>query len=412
MNILLVHQNYPAQFKHLAPALARAGHQVVVLTMRQQPDNSEGLVKVVTYRPARGTTPDAHPWVIDFETKVIRGEACLKAAIKLKENGFEPQVMVAHHGWGESMFLKELWPKAGLGIYCEFYYRADGLDVGFDREFSNPDLLGRCRTRLRNLSNMVHFEVASRGISPTYWQASTFPAHFRDKIDVIHDGIDTDALVPNPGVSIALASGLRLQKGQEVITFVNRSLEPYRGYHSFMRALPKMLKAKPNAQVLIVGDNGVSYGDKPPAGTTWKDVFWNEAKQNMDEQMASRVHFLGRVPYNQFLAILQVSSVHVYLTYPFVLSWSLLEAMSVGCAIVASHTKPLLEAIEHNKTGVLVDFFDYDQLATEVVNLLDDSVRRASLGQQARSFAKARYDLKTVCMPKQLAWVESLANSA
>jgi glycosyltransferase involved in cell wall biosynthesis len=408
MNILLVHQNYPAQFKHLAPALARAGHQVVVLTMREQPANSDQQVKVVTYRPGRGTTTGVHPWVGDFETKVIRGEACLQAAIILKEKGFEPQVIVAHHGWGESLFLKELWPYASLGIYCEFYYRADGLDVGFDKEFSKLDLVGRSRLRLRNLSNMVHFEVATRGISPTLWQASTFPSQFRNKIDVIHDGIDTDAMVPNPNISINLINGLRLQKGSEVITFVNRSLEPYRGYHSFMRALPQMLKAKPNAQVLIVGDNGVSYGEKPPQGT-WKDIFWNEAKQKMNDQMASRVHFLGRVPYDQFLAILQISTVHVYLTYPFVLSWSLLEAMSVGCAIVASNTQPLHEAIEHKKTGLLVDFFDYEQLAKDVVMLLDSAELREALGRNARNFAKEHYDLKRVCLPKQLAWVESLS---
>lgn len=408
MNILLVHQNYPAQFKHLGPALARAGHQVVALTMREQPVNSDNPVKVVIYRPGRGTTTGVHPWVGDFETKVIRGEACLQAAIKLKEKGFEPQVIVAHHGWGESLFLKELWPHANLGIYCEFYYRADGLDVGFDKEFSNLDLAGRSRMRLRNLSNMVHFEVAVRGISPTQWQASTFPSQFRNKIDVIHDGIDTDTLVPNPTISITLANGLRLQKSNEVITFVNRSLEPYRGYHSFMRALPQMLKAKPNAQVLIVGDNGVSYGEKPPTGT-WKDIFWNEAKLKMDDQMASRVQFLGRVPYDQFLAILQISTVHVYLTYPFVLSWSLLEAMSVGCAIVASNTQPLHEAIEHNKTGILVDFFDYEKIANEVITLLDNPELREGLGQRARSFAIDHYDLKRVCLPKQLAWVESLA---
>lgn len=408
MNILLVHQNYPAQFKHLAPALARAGHQVVVLTMREQPANSDQQVKVVTYRTGRGTTTGVHPWVGDFETKVIRGEACLQAAIILKEKGFEPQVIVAHHGWGESLFLKELWPNASLGIYCEFYYRADGLDVGFDKEFSKLDLVGRSRLRLRNLSNMVHFEVATRGISPTLWQASTFPSQFRNKIDVIHDGIDTDAMVPNPNISINLLNGLRLQKGSEVITFVNRSLEPYRGYHSFMRALPQLLKAKPNAQVLIVGDNGVSYGEKPPQGT-WKDLFWNEAKQKMNDQMASRVHFLGRVPYDQFLAILQISTVHVYLTYPFVLSWSLLEAMSVGCAIVASNTQPLHEAIEHKKTGLLVDFFDYEQLAKDVVMLLDSAELREALGRNARNFAKEHYDLKRVCLPKQLAWVESLS---
>ena len=410
MNILLIHQNYPGQFKHLGPALAQLGHRVVAMTMKVTEPGLRDGVQIVPYRPSRGTTNGIHPWVGDFETKVIRGEACLHAAMKLNDEGFEPDAIVAHHGWGESLLLKELWPKSSMGIYCEFYYHAQGADVGFDSEFPLPDLAERCRLRLRNLNNMVHFEIASRGISPTHWQASTFPEHFRGKIDAIHDGIDTNTLVPNPHIAMKLAEDIHIHKGDEVITFVNRNLEPYRGYHTFMRALPKILGERPNARVLIVGGDDVSYGARPQNGQSWREIYWNEALPKMTEQMRSRVHFLGHVSYEQFVAVLQISSVHVYLTYPFVLSWSLLEAMSVGCAIVASDTQPLKEVIVHNETGLMVSFFEPEKLAKEVCCLLADSALRDRLGRNAREFARKTYDLQSVCLPRQIEWVNSLAN--
>ncbi|MBM5799061.1 MAG: glycosyltransferase, partial [Cyanobacteria bacterium K_Offshore_0m_m2_072] len=246
------------------------------------------------------------------------------------------------------------------------------------------------------------------GISPTHWQASTFPEPFRSRITVVHDGIDTQSVAPSPAVSLTLNGNLTLTKQDEVITFVNRNLEPYRGYHVFMRALPEILKRRPNARVLIVGGDDVSYGARPEDGQKWKDIFAVEVRPQIADADWARVHFLGNIPYQYFIPLLQLSTVHVYLTYPFVLSWSLLEAMSVGCAIVASDTQPLHEAIRHDETGRLVDFFDGAVLANEVCALLDDPAARQRLGQNARQFAQANYDLQTVCLPRQLAWVEGL----
>nr|WP_243646475.1 glycosyltransferase [Tepidimonas ignava] len=285
-----------------------------------------------------------------------------------------------------------------------------GSRVGFDPEFATADAGEACRLRLKNLNNLLHFEVADAGISPTHWQASTFPEPFRDKITVVHDGIDTQAVAPNPAVSLTLNGNLTLTKQDEVITFVNCNLEPYRGYHIFMRALPEILKRRPKARVLIVGGDGVSYGAKPPAGATWKQMFIDEVRPRIPDPDWARVHFVGNIPYPHFIALLQLSTVHVYLTYPFVLSWSLLEAMSAGCAIVASDTQPLHEAIHHGETGRLVNFFDVAGLANEVCALLDDPAQRERLGQNARAFARANYDLKRVCLPRQLAWVEGLVN--
>lgn len=415
MNILFIHQNFPGQFKFLAPALVVKGHTVVALLMQALEAEEWQGVKLVPYSVARGTTPNVHPWVSDFETKTIRAEACFRTCLKLKDSGFTPDVIVAHHGWGESLFLKDIWPQTKLGIYCEFFYHPSGADVGFDPEFVSADLAEACRIHLKNVNNLLHFEVADAGISPTHWQASTFPERFKDKITVVHDGIDTLTLAPKAevAVSFSTADGAAhtLTKQDEVITFVNRNLEPCRGYHIFMRSLPELLKKRANARVLIVGGDDVSYGVRPESGQKWKDIFAHEVRPQISDEDWNRVHYLGNLPYQHFIALLQLSTVHVYLTYPFVLSWSLLEAMSVGCAIVASDTQPLHEAIKHNETGRLVDFFNPHALAVEVCDLLDNPAERKRLGKNAREFAIRHYDLKTVCLPAQLEWVNKLANT-
>jgi glycosyltransferase involved in cell wall biosynthesis len=418
MNILFIHQNFPGQFKFLAPALVQQGHKVVAMTLQKTEAKTWQGVELVPYRILKGTTPQIHPWVVDFETKIIRAEACFRAALQMKAQGFLPNVIIAHHGWGESLFLKDVWPNAKLGIYCEFFYNSEGADVGFDPEFPETDEGEVCRLRLKNLNNLLHFEVADSGMSPTHWQASTFPELFRKKITVVHDGIDTQAIAPNPYVSLTLkkidGQELHLKKSDEIITFVNRNLEPYRGYHSFMRCLPNLLRQRSKASVLLVGADDVSYGSRPKkekyGAEKWKDVFIKEVRPLIGDDDWSRVHFLGHVPYQHFIPLLQLSSVHVYLTYPFVLSWSLLEAMSAGCAIVASNTKPLHEAIVHNETGVLVDFFSPQEITQSICKLMDSPSERARLGANAREFAIENYDLQKICLPKQLQWVEQLTS--
>ena len=411
MNILFVHQNFPGQFKHLAPALAHQGHRVVALHINACPPLPG--VQLVRYRPEGQPGQGTHRWVSDLEIKTLRAEAAYRAASQLKAEGFTPDVIVAHPAWGESLFLSQVWPDARMGIYCEFFYQAQGADVGFDPEFPNADPDAACRLQMKNANCELHFPRAHAGIAPTHWQASLFPEPFASRIAVIHDGIRTDQVCPNPEARLQLQTRngpIAVGRGDEVITFVNRNLEPYRGYHQFMRALPAILKARPQARVVIIGGNEVSYGAAPPPGPegkpqTWRDIFLNEVKGELD---LSRVHFVGKVPYADYLRVLQVSTVHVYLTYPFVLSWSLLEAMSAACAIVASDTAPVREAIRHGETGQLVDFFDPTALAHEVLALCEDPAKRARLGVQARAFAVEHFDLETRCLPKQMAWVGSI----
>jgi len=410
MNILFIHQNFPGQFKHLAPALAAEGHQCVALTLRVKKPLTWNGVRVVPYGlPDRGRQ-QVHPWLIDLDTKVTRGEACFKAALALRERGFVPDIIVAHPGWGESMFLRDVWPEARIGLYYELFHRADGDHIGFDPEFTReggPQEVPRIR--MKNLNNRLHLPLGDLGLSPTRYQADTFPPEFRERISVVHDGVRTDLLRPDAKAALDLPDGGRVTRDDEVITFVNRNLEPYRGYHVFMRALPRLLRERRGARVLIVGGDGVSYGARPPHGQTWKQIFIDEVRAQIPDGDWARVHFLGKLPYDRFVTLLAVSRVHVYLTYPFVLSWSLLEAMSIGGAIVASDTAPVREVIADGETGLLTGFFDQDGLIASVCALLDDAEARERLGRAARAHVRGHYDLKTVCLPAQMQWVRRLA---
>jgi glycosyltransferase involved in cell wall biosynthesis len=409
MKILFIHQNFPGQYKHMAPALAAQGHQCVALTLRVKKPTTWQGVRILPYGIQRRQGQGIHPWVQDFDTKVIRAEACFAAACKLRDQGFTPDIILAHPGWGESMFLRDVWPSARIGLYCELYHLSGPDHTGFDPEFQpKKGEAEALRIRLKNLNNMVHLPVADKGLSPTQFQAGTFPEEWRQKISVIHDGIDTDLLVRNDAARFELPDGSVVTRNDEVITFVNRNLEPYRGYHVFMRALPRLLKERPQAKVLIVGGDEVSYGARAPKGKTWKQIFIDEVRGRIPTPLWENVHFLGRIPYDQFISLLQVSRVHVYLTYPFVLSWSLFEAMSAQAAIVASSTAPVVEAIEHDVNGRLVDFFEQDALIDQVCDLLDDPEARERLGQAARALMVRDYDLKTVSLPRQMTWIQEL----
>lgn len=402
MKVLFVHQNFPGQFKHVAQALAAdPANKIRALALRDLGRNDG--VGVHAYTLNRGSTPKLHPWVSEVEAKLIRAEAAYDAAKLMAFDGFTPDVIVAHPGWGESLLLKEVWPKAKLLIYCEFYYGA--TDVQFDPEFVDTSLNDPARLRVKNMNQLLHFDIADAAISPTAWQKSLYPEFFQPKISVIHEGIDTRNLLPNPQARLKIG-GRIFSKQDQVITFINRNLEPYRGYHVFMRALPELLARNPKAHVMIVGGDGVSYGRKPPQGESWKQIFLGEVADRID---MSRVHFLGKIPYEFFVALMQLSSLHVYLTYPFVLSWSTLEAMSCGCAIVGSKTPPVEEVITHGENGLLVDFFDGDALIDAVSGLLQKRGFAQRLGKAARETAVNNYDLETICLPKTLALIRSLA---
>ncbi|EKE44282.1 hypothetical protein OCGS_1798 [Oceaniovalibus guishaninsula JLT2003] len=409
MDLLFLHQNFPAQFAHLAPALAQAGHRVTALTGRAGKPQTWRGIRVLPYRHDWPQAAHLHPWLTTMNAAVERGTAAMRAMLALKSRGYSPDAVIAHPGWGEALFLRDVWPQARIGLYCEYWYRATGADVGFDPEFGGPQEFGAAqRIRLKNLPQRLQLDMADAALSPTGWQADTYPPADRARITVAFDGIDTDAIRPDPAARLTL-NGRSWTRDDEVITFVNRNLEPYRGFHVFMRALPDLLQRRPAAQVIVVGGDGISYGMPPPGGGTWRQTMLAELDSRLSPADLARLHFVGRLGRADFTRLLQISRVHVYLTYPFVLSWSLIEAMSAGCAIVASDTVPVAEVIENGRTGLLCGFFDGAGLVDRIDTLCRDAALRDRLGAAARTAVRARHDLAKVCLPAQMRWVETLS---
>jgi glycosyltransferase involved in cell wall biosynthesis len=303
-----------------------------------------------------------------------------------------------HCGWGESIALRSIFPKARFVVYCEYYYRGEGQDVNFDDRYGRFGADGLASVHCGNASTLLALADCDSGISPTFWQRSTFPVEFHHKIRVIHEGVDTEMARPNPRARFRLPGGRWLTRRDEVVTFATRSLEPLRGFTTLTRALPKILRARPNAEIVVVGADRASYGASAPGGVGWKTYCLNEVLSQLD---LARVHFLDFLPYDRFLSLLQVSSAHIYLTYPFVLSWSLTEAMSVGCKIVGSDTAPVREAVNHGENGLLAPFNDEAAVAEAVVSLLAEPRRWSRLGEAARATILERFDYRD-CVPKAL----------
>lgn len=406
MKVAFVHGNFPAQFVHWAPALKARGHEVVAIgspTARAM----EGI-PLGTYRAERGSTPGIFAPATRYEADCIRGMAAATAAASLKAGGFTPDLVIGHGGWGETLFLDEVWPDARHILYAELFLAPHGLDVGFDPEFGQPDLAEAARVRAKNAGMTAALLRAQAGLAPTAFQRDSFPPLLRERIAVIHDGVDTGAVRPGRDARVRLSgTEVVVAPGDEVVTCINRSLEPLRGLHVLLRALPAVLAERPRARVLIVGDAGGGYGAPPPEGRAWKDVFLEELGDRLD---LSRVHFLGRVSRAAYLDVLAVSAAHVYLTYPFVLSWSLLEAMAAGCLVIASDTAPVREVVRDGENGRLVGFFDGAALSGVIVEALAAPESFTQMRRAARAHVVARYDLKSVCLPRLIALAETQNN--
>ncbi|WP_338849750.1 glycosyltransferase [Massilia sp. W12] len=393
MNYLFIHQNFPGQFVHLSQALAeRPGNRVVALAMNKNP--APAKVEVHHYNLLRRPAEQVHPMLQDMESKVLRGEACAAKAMQLKHSGFTPDIIVAHPGWGEPLFLKDVFPRAKVVMYCEFFYGMEGRDVGFDPELPQMTFDKQCILRLKNNANLHALDIADAAISPTEWQKSTYPAWAHNKISVIHDGIRSDRLQPRADARIRLGREGQLQEfgpGAEILTYVARNLEAVRGFHIFMRSLPHILKKRKKARVVVVGGDDVSYGARLPGNLTWREHMLREVGEGID---LSRVHFVGKVPYGTYLDLLQVSKVHAYWTTPFVLSWSFLETAISGAPLIASATQPVLEFAE--ELGVrTVGFFDHKGFAEAIC----EELARPPVARQAKFLQRIEHDW---CLQRQL----------
>jgi len=403
MKILFIHPNMPGQFKHLCRIFGEDPDNTVVFITKPRPQITIPGVHKVEYKPPREPSPETHRYITSFERAVLMGQEVWRMCKKLKtEEGFTPDVIVAHPGWGDTLLIKDIYPGVPLLNFFEFYYHGQGADVNFDPEdVSSEDDMARIR--IKNTTNLFALEQADWGLSPTFWQWQQNPKIFLDKISVLHDGIDTNYCKPAKGVTMTLGSGAVLRQEDEVITYVARNFEPYRGFTTFMHAAEIILKERPNARIVAVGGDEVSYGKNPPPGTTYRQLMMKEVDLDL-----SRIHFVGRIPYGQLIQLFQITSAHLYLTYPFVLSWSFLESMACEAPIIASATKPVEEVIRDKENGLLVDFFSPEEVAKQVSYALENRGKMKRMRKAARKTVEKYYALKDV-LPLHQGLVTDLA---
>ena len=398
MKILFLHPNFPAQFRHLATTLGKDPKNQVVYGTGRKEGQIAGVTKVL-YGKSRTARPETHHYVRPLENAVLEGQGVYRLAQKLKNENFFPDIVYGHSGWGPTLFIKDIFPKAKLLCYFEWFYRAHGSDADFDpRDPINED--DEARIRIKNAPILLDLYSCDRGLSPTKWQRQQFPVEFQPKITAHHDGVDINYFKPNSEAKLVLPRlGLDLSEVDEIVTYVARGMEPYRGFPQLIETISILQKQRPNCHFVIVGQNRVAYGKTLPDGKTYKDVMLEKFPLDM-----KRVHFTGLIPYNEYLQVLQASSAHIYLTRPFVLSWSMLEAMATGCLIVGSNTAPVREVIEDGANGLLVDFFKPEEIAAKVSEALDNPEAMTKIRTQARKTIVQGYDLNRL-LPQHLDWI-------
>jgi glycosyltransferase involved in cell wall biosynthesis len=406
MDILFLHPNMPGQYKHLARSLGAEGKHRIRFITKHKDMEIPGVTRV-RYRVPRNPSPHTHRYLVGTERAVLQGQEVWRHCKKLRdEEGFSPRIILAHPGWGDALFVKDVFPQAKLLCFFEFYYRPSGADMGFDPDDAmRPDDFARAR--VKNTNNILSLEAADWGICPTVWQWSTHPQEFRHKLSVLHDGVDANFCKPNPDAVFTVpGTDITFKPGDEVVTHIERNFEPYRGFPTFMQAAEIILRERPKAHIVVVGADGVSYGKAAPKGTTYRKL-WSE-RVKLDPK---RIHFVGSLPFAEVISMLQVSAAHMYLTYPFVLSWSLMEAMACGCAIVSSRTKPVTEVMREGENGLLADFYSPQEVAQKTIQLLKAKDRNAELRANARATILGRYDYDTV-LPLHRRLVGELAEGA
>jgi glycosyltransferase involved in cell wall biosynthesis len=383
--VLFVHNNFPGQFRDLAQTLGARGVPCAAIAQSHAPGLDH--VRMARFQLGRGSTPGIFPLAIRAEADLLRGQAAYNAAKALKAEGWDPAIIVGHPGWGEMSFLREVFPQARRVAFAEFYYHGRGYDVGFDTEFMAYDEEAILKADGKNPVMVMAYAEADVIVAPTEFQASLLPASLQPRVRVIHEGVDVEAIRPGPAEPFALDDGRVIAPGTPVVTHVNNNMEPLRGLHIFARALPRLLAEVPDAQVLIVGEpQNRAYGGNAPEGRTWRDVCFDGVDYD-----PARVHFLGRVAHERMLAALRLGAAHIYYTYPFVLSWSLSEAMASGCYVIGSDTPPLHDAIEDGVNGRLLPFFDVEALSAAMIAACRDPGATAALRAAARKTAVAKF---------------------
>lgn len=402
MRILFVHNSFPGQYARIVRSL-KGRRDVDMLSGSLASNKQPAPIRRVGYTPHRDARQDVHPALRYTETSVIRGQAVYTAFMPVKAQGWNPDIILAHSGFGEGLFLKDLWPQAKYMPYFEWYYHTYGSDSSFLDHGTpkKPDV--ELKIRMKNTAILHDLATMDWGQCPTQYQKSQFPSQFRDRISVLHDGVDTDYFSPHKTTTFSVGN-LVFRRGDPVVTYIARGMEPYRGFLQFMEAVSILQKSRPDAHVIIIGEDKVYYGTDRSDGKTYKE--WALENLSLDE---SRIHFLNRQPLRTLRDALCVSAAHVYLTVPFVLSWSMMEAMSAGALIVGSDTEPVREIITDGENGLLVPFFEPEALAARLANVLADPVRYTPLRERARALMVERYDMKDLTR-QYFSLIERVAN--
>ena len=402
MHVAFVHRRGFGQFAALAAQLVQAGNEVSLIT--ETIDQKIPSVRVVRHRAESGPRASPHMarhmGIPDHHVRI--GHRVAETLDVMARQGLVPDIVVGHIGWGSMMFLKDVLPQVPALGYCEFFYRSEGADIGFAPD-DQPDLETRKRLRLRNIAQLLSLEAIEAGISPTHWQRSLYPAEARERISVCHEGVDVVRFRPDPTASVRLPDGRVLRAGgSPVVTFVARDLEPYRGFPQVLEAAAKVVRQRPDALFVFVGGDGTSYGVPPPGGGAWKDHIL--ASLDIPQE---NIVFPGVVPHSVLRQLFQISAAHLYLTYPFVLSWSVLEAMACGALVIGSDTAPVREVIKAGRNGLLVPFFDTDALAEAILGVLKAPERHFEMRAAARRTVERRFRL-TDCLERQQYLLENL----
>lgn len=378
MRILFLHNNFPAQFGAIGHYLAQEGWDVRFLTQRK--GAKAEAIKITAYRDRepKEEHKTAHPYLQSTAKAMITGLSAAEVAMHLREKEhYVPDICVAHSGWGPGLFLKDAWPESKYVGYFEWYYKGEADDVVFMKGPGRP-VMEKARERIRNSSIALELIGCDAGLVPTVYQASQFPDVFRDKLRVMHDGVDTEMYAPMDPGEVTLGEET-YRKGEEILTYVARGMEPYRGFPEFMNALEILQKRRPHLRTIVVGEDRVAYGKTLKSGKTYKE----DALERLDLDLG-RINFTGLLARPDYTKVLQLSSVHVYFTVPFVLSWSMMEALSAGCLLLGSDTAPVRELVEHGKNGFLTEYRNAERLADDLDRLLDEREKHDAVRAAAR----------------------------
>jgi glycosyltransferase involved in cell wall biosynthesis len=363
MRILFIHNNFPGQYRRI---LARIKNDPAyeLLSASLDTNSQPAVIDRLSYRLHREPSKNIHPAARYTESAVLTGQAVLKALLPLKRKGWSPDIVLSHAGWGNGLFIKDLWPQTRVLSYFEWYYNPDGEESGYLQR-SPLELDARMRTRLKNTAILQELAAMDWGQSPTMYQRSQFPDVFHERISVLHDGIDTDFFSPLESATFTIGDQV-FRRGDPLITYIARGMEPYRGFPQFIEAVSRLQRVNSDFHAVVIGTDRVAYGANRQDGKSWKEAMLEEHQPDL-----TRLHFLGHQPLHVLRDVLRVSAAHIYLTVPFVLSWSMMEAMSTGALVIGSNNGPVQEMIRDGENGYFTDFFDVKELSRRLRAILD-----------------------------------------